>query len=141
MGKFKIAWHKFDPDADGRIFCDDLEDLIEATNHIFEWDEELDIERLKLKLSDAGGEYRFTNVLYVLAFEKFGTALGVTEKGLKLEQRIQARTHLVDGDHDPSKLPNLGKLSEFQVKEMSIEQLRDECRRRGFPGRACFNQV
>lgn len=130
--RFKIAWHKFDPDADGRMDCNDLPDFVEAVKPIFGFDDTLDVDRLKRGLSDAGGEYRFTNVLYVLAFEKFGVALGVSTKGLKLEQRLQNRQLLVDGDNNPKKQPIIAKLSEYQVKEMTVEGLRDELRRRGF---------
>merc|ERR1712226_852622 len=129
---FKAKWYKYDPDADARMPKDDFGDLLQDVLPIFQFEKEVDKEVLLKKIPDMGGEIRFTDVLYVLAFEKFGASLGISSKGLKVESRINNRTLMLDNDHNPTKNVVMGKLTEFQVDNMTIDELREELRQRGF---------
>lgn len=87
--------------------------------------------KMKTHTHHTRAQIRFTDVLYVLAFEKFGSSLGISAKGLKVESRINNRTLMLDNDHNPKNNLVLGKLTEFQVDNMTIDELREELRQRG----------
>ncbi len=130
---FRTEWNKFDPDGDSRVPRSQFRALLTGVAPIF--DIEVTDERttrLLKKIRDVGGEMRFSDVLYVLAFEKFGSSLGASKPAKQLQEKMVTQQARMDGDLDPSIKKVLPKLSEFQLDQMTADQLREQLRIRGF---------
>jgi voltage-dependent calcium channel L type alpha-1D len=127
---FKAAWYKFDPEACGRIQQADFPFLFGLVASSFGFDKS-EWEKYMRKCEDSGGELRFSEVLFVLAFERFGTALGSTQKGRELEMQLNTKKLKLDTEPTAMQRPVLPQLTEWQVMEMSVEDLREELRKRG----------
>jgi len=129
---FKLEWAKFDPDADARIPVAEFYELFNACVPVFGWtitDNLVDQMIKKLEIVD--GQIRFSDVLYVFAFERFGTVLGGSKQAQKLERKLMKQEKKLDGELDPKRRIVIPRLTDQQIMTMNAEQLRDELRKRG----------
>jgi hypothetical protein len=141
--KFKHEWWKLDPLATARIQASEFKTFYMAIQDTFDFSTERanhkpdplsveeHIQQMQRKCEDSGGEFRFSEVLYVVAFEKFGHSLGWTMKARELENKVnRAKIKL---DNEPSALdrPVLPQLTENQLLELSIDELREQLVERG----------
>eukprot|EP00301_Raphidiophrys_heterophryoidea_P006188 c12515_g4_i2.p1 GENE.c12515_g4_i2~~c12515_g4_i2.p1 ORF type:complete len:1711 (+),score=471.23 c12515_g4_i2:352-5133(+) len=133
IDEFRRQWAELDPDGDSRIPVADFPKLYFGLAPVFGFENitELECQRFVKKIEDAGGEVRFSDVLYVFAFERFGISLGGSKPAKKLESKMRKREAVLDGEDDPE-VKILPKLTEFQLAQMDEDDLREELRKRGY---------
>jgi len=131
--KFKDAWWELDKEATARIKVSEFDILYATVHKIFpnmEGTKEACDAMLK-KMEITGGELRFSEVLFVFAFESFGHSLGYTPKARELEKKITKKKYKLDDELPPDQRPIFGQLTELQIMEMGEDELREELRKRG----------
>jgi len=139
---FKNEWWKLDPTATARIQVKEFPIFFNKIYEAFDFEElrtrnEQNISKEELcstmmkKCEDSGGEFRFSEVLYVVAFEKFGHSLGWTMKARELEEKVARAKIKLDNEPGSLEKPVVPQLTENQLMEMSMDELREQLVMRG----------
>jgi len=130
INSFKEAWWSLDPDATARIQVDEFENFYRMIAPTFGFDPD-DAEGLAVKCEVTGGELRFSEVLYVCAFEKFGHSLGATKKARELENKILKQKVKLDNEPKETEKPVHPQITEAQLADMTPDELRQQLMMRG----------
>merc|ERR1712070_129832 len=130
VNAFKDAWWVLDPEAKARIQAHEFETFYRLIAPTFNFPPD-EAESLYIKCEVTAGELRFSEVLYVVAFEKYGHSLGVTKMGKKLEDRILKQKVLLDAEPSALDKPVLPQVTEAQLAAMSADELREQMVLRG----------
>merc|ERR1712048_582285 len=139
---FKEVWYEMDPDSRACIPVDKFPQLFKAVAPVFGLpvaEEEMNFLLRKMEV-DENDELRFSDVLYVIAFETFGAPLGSSHLAMKLEQKKVRQERKLDGalhavgfkeNKDNVKVMPIPRITEQALMEMNKEQLLEELRLRG----------
>jgi len=144
VSTFKMEWYRLDPDANARIPFTSFPQLYKVISVVFglpQTDEMMNDVLRKCEVYD-GEELKFSDVLFTIAFQAFGSPLmssnlaGVLEKlKMKQEKKLDGSLAKLSFKQDKTALnvraQPIERLTEQQLMSMDGDKLIEELRKRG----------